>query len=162
KVRLFQSSLVYADDRLRGYDLAVLMEVIEHVDPIRLPALERTVFGDAAPGAVIVTTPNAEYNPRYPGLAPGSLRHPDHRVEWTPAAVRRQGHRRRRAVRLPRPVRAGRSGRPRGRATHATRRVRAHRGRARRGGRPVGGAGGMSDLAIPELALVVLVGASGS
>ena len=44
------------------------MEVIEHVDPPRLPALERVVFGAARPGAVIVTTPNIEYNVRYEGL----------------------------------------------------------------------------------------------
>ena len=40
RLRLFQSSLTYPDERLRGYDAAVLMEVIEHVDPPRLPALE--------------------------------------------------------------------------------------------------------------------------
>lgn len=33
RVRLWQSALTYRDDRLRGYDAAVLMEVIEHVDP---------------------------------------------------------------------------------------------------------------------------------
>jgi hypothetical protein len=59
------------------------MEVIEHVDPPRLTALARTVFGFAAPGTVVVTTPNAEHNARYPGLAPGTFRHRDHRFEWT-------------------------------------------------------------------------------
>ena len=59
------------------------MEVIEHVDPARLPALEHAVFGHARPGAVVVTTPNVEYNARYPGLADGHLRHHDHRFEWT-------------------------------------------------------------------------------
>ena len=39
--RLVQSSLTYRDDRLAGYDAIVLMEVVEHVDPERLPALER-------------------------------------------------------------------------------------------------------------------------
>jgi hypothetical protein len=57
------------------------MEVIEHVDPPRLEALERVVFGAAKPGAVIVTTPNGEYNVLYEGLA--GMRHPDHRFEWT-------------------------------------------------------------------------------
>ena len=56
------------------------MEVIEHVDPPRLHALEHVVFGAAKPGAVIVTTPNSEYNVLYEGLA--GLRHPDHRFEW--------------------------------------------------------------------------------
>ena len=59
------------------------MEVIEHVDPERLPALEASVLGSARPGAVVVTTPNAEHNVRYPNLAAGGLRHRDHRFEWT-------------------------------------------------------------------------------
>ncbi|SCG79735.1 3' terminal RNA ribose 2'-O-methyltransferase Hen1 [Micromonospora echinaurantiaca] len=85
RVRLWQSALTYRDDRLRGYDAAVLMEVVEHVDPARLPALEDTVFGHARPGTVVVTTPNVEYNVRYDGLPAGRLRHPDHRFEWTRA-----------------------------------------------------------------------------
>ena len=83
RAELFQSSLVYRDERLAGFDAAVLMEVIEHVDPPRLTALARAVFGFAAPATVVVTTPNAEHNERYPGLAPGMFRHRDHRFEWT-------------------------------------------------------------------------------
>jgi 3' terminal RNA ribose 2'-O-methyltransferase Hen1 len=85
RITLFQTALTYRDDRLRGYDAAVLMEVIEHVDPPRLPALERSVFGHASPRAVVVTTPNVEHNVRYEGLAPGAFRHRDHRFEWTRA-----------------------------------------------------------------------------
>ncbi|HLU45545.1 MAG TPA: 3' terminal RNA ribose 2'-O-methyltransferase Hen1 [Natronosporangium sp.] len=85
RVELWQTALTYRDDRLIGFDAAVLMEVIEHVDPPRLPAVVDAVFGHARPQAVLVTTPNREYNPRYPGLAPGELRHPDHRFEWTRA-----------------------------------------------------------------------------
>jgi SAM-dependent methyltransferase len=88
RLELFQSSLVYRDRRLAGFDAAVLMEVVEHVDPPRLAALERTVFGHAAPGTVVVTTPNVEHNVRFEGLAPGSLRHRDHRFEWTRAEFR--------------------------------------------------------------------------
>ncbi|WP_250000677.1 3' terminal RNA ribose 2'-O-methyltransferase Hen1 [Actinoplanes sp. M2I2] len=83
RLSLWQSALTYRDDRLRGYDAAVLMEVVEHVDPPRLPALEASVFGHARPGTVVVTTPNAEYNVNYPGLT--GLRHSDHRFEWTRA-----------------------------------------------------------------------------
>jgi 3' terminal RNA ribose 2'-O-methyltransferase Hen1 len=88
RLRLFQSSLTYRDDRLTGLDAAVLMEVIEHVDPPRLAALERAVFGFAAPGTIVVTTPNAEYNVRFDSLAAGSMRHRDHRFEWTRAQFR--------------------------------------------------------------------------
>ncbi|HEV2258909.1 MAG TPA: 3' terminal RNA ribose 2'-O-methyltransferase Hen1 [Streptosporangiaceae bacterium] len=88
RLDIFQSALTYRDDRLAGLDAAVLMEVIEHVDPERLPALERVVFGFAAPAVVLVTTPNAEYNPLFPTMEPGAKRHPDHRFEWTRAQFR--------------------------------------------------------------------------
>jgi len=88
RLTIFQSSLTYRDDRLAGLDAAVLMEVIEHVDADRLPALERALFGLAAPGTVIVTTPNAEYNAHFETLEPGALRHRDHRFEWTRAEFR--------------------------------------------------------------------------
>jgi len=83
-----QGALTYADRRLAGYDAAVLMEVAEHIDPDRLPAFEQAVLGSAAPGTVVITTPNADYNPHYPALRPGELRHPDHRFEWSRAAFR--------------------------------------------------------------------------
>ncbi|WP_433662839.1 3' terminal RNA ribose 2'-O-methyltransferase Hen1 [Nocardia sp. CA-128927] len=85
RLTLRQGALTYTDARLRGYDAAVLMEVIEHVDLPRLGALEHAVFGAAAPGAVLVTTPNAEFNVTFETLAAGSFRHADHRFEWTRA-----------------------------------------------------------------------------
>jgi 3' terminal RNA ribose 2'-O-methyltransferase Hen1 len=83
RLRMFQSSLTYRDERLAGLDAAVLMEVIEHIDPPRLEAMERVVFQHAAPSTVIVTTPNVEHNVRYETLPPGTPRHRDHRFEWT-------------------------------------------------------------------------------
>jgi 3' terminal RNA ribose 2'-O-methyltransferase Hen1 len=88
RLDIFQSSLTYRDGRLAGLDAAVLMEVIEHLEPERLPALERATFGFAAPGTVLVTTPNAEYNPHFATLPAGAKRHPDHRFEWTRAQFR--------------------------------------------------------------------------
>jgi 3' terminal RNA ribose 2'-O-methyltransferase Hen1 len=82
KLTLIQGSLLYRDRRLEGYDAAVLMEVIEHLEPARLQALERGVFGAARPATVILTTPNKEYNPLWPSLPAGAFRHPDHRFEW--------------------------------------------------------------------------------
>ncbi|WP_067494136.1 3' terminal RNA ribose 2'-O-methyltransferase Hen1 [Actinoplanes sp. TFC3] len=83
RIKVWQSALTYRDDRLKGFDAAVLMEVIEHVDLPRLPALEESVFGHARPATVIVTTPNAEYNVLYEGLT--GMRHSDHRFEWSRA-----------------------------------------------------------------------------
>jgi 3' terminal RNA ribose 2'-O-methyltransferase Hen1 len=88
RVRLQHGALTYRDDRLKGFDAATLVEVIEHLDPERLPALAEAVFGHARPRAVIVTTPNAEHNVLFEGLAPGAFRHPDHRFEWTRAEFR--------------------------------------------------------------------------
>jgi 3' terminal RNA ribose 2'-O-methyltransferase Hen1 len=83
KLALLHGSLIYRDVRLRGFDAAALVEVIEHFEPDRLPHLERSVFGDAGPRLVVVTTPNRDYNVLFPGLPAGRFRHPDHRFEWS-------------------------------------------------------------------------------
>lgn len=88
RLTLRQGALTYTDVRLAGYDAAVLMEVVEHVDPHRLPALEHAVFRAAHPRAVVVTTPNVEFNVRYETLEAGRFRHSDHRFEWTRAEFR--------------------------------------------------------------------------
>ncbi|MEU2225884.1 3' terminal RNA ribose 2'-O-methyltransferase Hen1 [Streptomyces sp. NPDC018347] len=88
RVQLVQGSLAYTDERLKGYDAAVLSEVIEHLDLPRLPALEYAVFGHARPRTVVVTTPNVEYNVRWESLPAGHVRHGDHRFEWTRAEFR--------------------------------------------------------------------------
>ncbi|MEN0137338.1 MAG: 3' terminal RNA ribose 2'-O-methyltransferase Hen1 [Rhodococcus sp. (in: high G+C Gram-positive bacteria)] len=86
RLHLFQAALTYTDSRFAGFDAAVLMEVVEHIDPPRLTALEQVIFGTAPPGHVIVTTPNSEYNVRYPDLV--GMRHSDHRFEWSRAEFR--------------------------------------------------------------------------
>ncbi len=83
RVELFHGSLMYRDQRLEGFDAAVLCEVIEHMDEPRLSAMERVVFEYARPGVVIVTTPNREYNVKWESLPAGAMRHRDHRFEWT-------------------------------------------------------------------------------
>ncbi|GGV87040.1 3' terminal RNA ribose 2'-O-methyltransferase Hen1 [Streptomyces gelaticus] len=88
RVTLRQGSLTYTDKRLKGYDAAVLSEVVEHLDLPRLPALEYAVFGSARPRTVLVTTPNVEYNVRWETLPAGHVRHGDHRFEWTRAEFR--------------------------------------------------------------------------
>ncbi len=85
RVELLHGSLTYADERLRGFDAAAMVEVIEHLDAPKLEAFELSVFGFARPRLVVVTTPNAEYNALFDGLPPGAFRHPDHRFEWTRA-----------------------------------------------------------------------------
>lgn len=85
RIELVQGSLTYTDRRFAGFDAAACVEVIEHLEPSRLPAFERVVFHDARPPIVLVTTPNAEHNVRFEGLAAGAFRHKDHRFEWSRA-----------------------------------------------------------------------------
>jgi 3' terminal RNA ribose 2'-O-methyltransferase Hen1 len=85
RVDLVQGALTYRDRRLAGFDAACVVEVVEHLDPPRLGAFERVVFAHARPRTVVVTTPNVEYNVRFDGLPAGTLRHRDHRFEWTRA-----------------------------------------------------------------------------
>jgi 3' terminal RNA ribose 2'-O-methyltransferase Hen1 len=100
RATLLQGSLTYRDCRLEGFDAAAVVEVIEHLDPPRLTAFERVLFGCARPRLVVMTTPNAEYNIKFEGLPAGKMRHADHRFEWTRAqfrtwaenAARRFGH----------------------------------------------------------------------
>lgn len=91
RITLFQSSLTYKDERYSGYDAAAVVEVIEHLDQNRLAAFAQVLFGVAAPPAVVVTTPNIEYNANYEHLVAGSLRHGDHRFEWTREQFRQWG-----------------------------------------------------------------------
>ncbi|MBV9084578.1 MAG: 3' terminal RNA ribose 2'-O-methyltransferase Hen1, partial [Acidobacteriaceae bacterium] len=83
RIELMQGSLLYRDKRLDNFDAAALVEVIEHLDPPRLLALERVLFEFARPRHIIITTPNQEYNLLFPTLPPGRMRHNDHRFEWT-------------------------------------------------------------------------------
>jgi len=83
RIELIHGSLMYRDRRLRGFDVATVIEVNEHLDSARLRAFERVVFEQARPNTVLVTTPNSEYNVKFESLPAGQFRHPDHRFEWT-------------------------------------------------------------------------------
>ncbi len=83
RLQLIHGSLIYRDQRLAGFDAAAVVEVIEHLDPPRLAALERVVFEFARPQTIVLTTPNSEYNVMWETLPAGQFRHADHRFEWT-------------------------------------------------------------------------------
>lgn len=88
RIELLHGSLIYRDERLRGFDAAAIVEVIEHLDPNRLSAFERVVFEFARPQTIVLTTPNREYNVMWETLPAGGMRHRDHRFEWTRAEFR--------------------------------------------------------------------------
>ncbi|AUN93509.1 methyltransferase domain-containing protein [Pseudazoarcus pumilus] len=88
RVRVMNASFEVDDAAMVGFDAAVLLETIEHIEPSRLSRVESAVFGGYRPATVIVTTPNQEYNVLY-GLLPGDMRHPGHFFEWNRAKFRR-------------------------------------------------------------------------
>ena len=83
RITLFLGALTYKDKRLEGYDAAAIVEVIEHLDENRLKAFERVVFEFAQPKTVVLTTPNSEYNVMYQSMKENTMRHTDHRFEWS-------------------------------------------------------------------------------
>ncbi|MEC5293318.1 methyltransferase domain-containing protein [Aurantimonas sp. C2-6-R+9] len=88
KVDLIHGSMMDGGAALSGFDCAILIETIEHVDPERLSVMERAVFAEMRPQTVVITTPNAEFNPLL-GVPSRRFRHPDHRFEWDRARFRR-------------------------------------------------------------------------
>ena len=83
RVELMHGSLMYHDRRLEGFDAAVVVEVVEHLDEPRLRAFERVVFEFARPKTIALTTPNREYNIKWEKIGTERLRHKDQRFEWT-------------------------------------------------------------------------------
>jgi 3' terminal RNA ribose 2'-O-methyltransferase Hen1 len=88
QVELIHGSMTDVGPDICGFDCAVLVETIEHIDPERLSVVERALFGQMRPKSVVVTTPNAEFNPLL-GVPQGRFRHPGHRFEWDRAKFRR-------------------------------------------------------------------------
>ncbi|XP_054458915.1 small RNA 2'-O-methyltransferase [Anoplopoma fimbria] len=82
-IELYQGSITQRDARLRGFDLVTSIELIEHLTLADVERFSEVVFGYMTPVAVIVSTPNSEFNPLFPRLA--GFRHSDHKFEWTRA-----------------------------------------------------------------------------
>ncbi|WP_019955035.1 methyltransferase domain-containing protein [Yoonia vestfoldensis] len=87
KVDVRHASMTDPTGDLAGYDCAVLLETIEHIAPDQLSRLERALFVVLRPQTIIITTPNAEFNPLL-GVPAHRMRHPDHRFEWDRARFR--------------------------------------------------------------------------
>ena len=149
QVSLVQGALTYTDERLRGFDVATVVEVIEHLDSERLDAFADVVFAHAAPGVVRAddTQPGIQRQLRTPRRDFSEARRPSLRMD--PRRVLNVGRQHQRPIRL---------------------QLRDQRHRPRRPSpRPADTDGGvpamretLTNIEIPELGLVVLCGASGS
>ena len=84
RLTLEQGSLLYSSERLREakVDVALLIEVIEHLEQEHLDVAMHTMLGHCQPRHLIITTPNVEYNALFETLPAGQMRHHDHRFEW--------------------------------------------------------------------------------
>lgn len=88
RVELICGSMDESSMALTGFDCAVLIESIEHIELTRLSVIERVIFIEMHPRTVVITTPNAEFNPLL-GIPYRQFRHPDHRFEWGRARFRK-------------------------------------------------------------------------
>lgn len=82
RVSLLSGSLAFKDERLKTYDTIVLQEVICHLSPHALEATLDNLFDYLRPQQLLLTLPNADFNPHFPGLEPGAFRHENHHFEW--------------------------------------------------------------------------------
>ena len=82
-------SLFYFDEQMQHQDVIILCEVIEHIEAYRLNGIVDMIMNEYQPEVLLVTTPNKEYNQVY-AMEQESLRHHDHRFEWTRAELAAQ------------------------------------------------------------------------
>ncbi|XP_065124422.1 small RNA 2'-O-methyltransferase [Paramisgurnus dabryanus] len=82
-IELYQGSVTEREPCTRGFDLVTCVELIEHLELVDVESFSEVLFGYMAPAAVIISTPNAEFNPLLPGLR--GFRNYDHKFEWTRA-----------------------------------------------------------------------------
>ncbi|CAM6105309.1 unnamed protein product [Calypogeia fissa] len=67
-IKLYEGSISEFNPKLQGIDVAVCIEVVEHMDPGPLSMFGITILGKLQPKVLIVSTPNFEYNPILQGL----------------------------------------------------------------------------------------------
>ncbi|XP_066548501.1 small RNA 2'-O-methyltransferase isoform X1 [Amia ocellicauda] len=82
-IKLYEGSVLEKESHIKGFDLVTCIELIEHLQLPEIGKFSEVLFGYMSPAAVIVSTPNAEFNALLPGLT--GFRHQDHKFEWTQA-----------------------------------------------------------------------------
>ncbi|KAL5012431.1 hypothetical protein ScPMuIL_010982 [Solemya velum] len=80
-IQLFHGNATQLDQRIKDYEAATMVELIEHLFPEDLEGVRNMVFGQFQPRVVVITTPNSEYNVLFTDFS--GMRHSDHKFEWT-------------------------------------------------------------------------------
>jgi len=85
EVALYCGDLTYPYPTLlrEHSDAITMVEVIEHLPADVLERLPDVLFGFYRPEVIIISTPNKEYNKCIKGFDLNTLRHWDHKFEWT-------------------------------------------------------------------------------
>lgn len=79
-VSLYHGSVTEKDPALLGFDLITCIELVEHLETDDLQKFQDVLFGFMSPSAVVISTPNVEFNVLLSEKP--HLRHPDHKFEW--------------------------------------------------------------------------------
>lgn len=87
RVTLVQASVLDPQTWWQAADVALMVEVFEHLDPALLSQLESSLFSRPCAPLVVLTTPNADFNPLL-GVPRHRFRHPGHQFEWGRARFR--------------------------------------------------------------------------
>ncbi|XP_030376907.1 small RNA 2'-O-methyltransferase [Scaptodrosophila lebanonensis] len=86
RVEVLKGSVADSSEELRGTDVVIGLELIEHVYDDVLAKIPANVFGFMQPKIVIFSTPNSDFNvifTRFNPLLENGFRHLDHKFEWT-------------------------------------------------------------------------------
>ncbi|XP_043557607.1 small RNA 2'-O-methyltransferase [Chiloscyllium plagiosum] len=82
-VSLYHGSATVKDSRMLDCDFVSCIELVEHLNISEVERFSEVVFGYMNPAVVVITTPNADFNPLLPGIM--RFRHWDHKFEWSRA-----------------------------------------------------------------------------
>jgi len=76
EVEIWQGGLERHNHRLEGFEAIVATEVIEHLDAPSMDVFPQMIFGTLRPRLVLITTPNFEFNAKFPRAAEHDHDHP--------------------------------------------------------------------------------------
>ena len=83
RINIIQSSIFYRDKRLRGYEAATVINVIEYFDLPRLKLFEQVLFGLIQPQHVIIVISSVEFIVKKDSISNNKFNNVKNVFEWT-------------------------------------------------------------------------------